>query len=98
MVDGEAWNDFWPTEIYRRCQDYKYLIGCHAGEIYRFDGDRDLSDACQVQHDSQCSAKKHYNITIWHKFIPMPQAMKIPAAEAAADKNGRNMKRFLCGI
>ena len=29
-----------------------------------------------------------------HKFIPMPQAMKIPAAKAAVDKNGRNWKRI----
>ena len=29
----------------------------------------------------------HYSITILvHKFIPMPQAMKIPAAKAAVDK------------
>ena len=29
----------------------------------------------------------HYSTTIWfHKFIRMPQAMKIPAAEAAVDK------------
>ena len=29
----------------------------------------------------------HYSITIWFtKFIPMPQAMKIPAAKAAVDK------------
>ena len=27
---------------------------------------------------------KHYNLV--HKFIPMPQAMKIPAAKAAVDK------------
>ena len=27
---------------------------------------------------------QHYNLV--HKFIPMPQAMKIPAAKAAADK------------
>ena len=26
----------------------------------------------------------HYNLV--HKFIPMPQAMKIPAAKAAVDK------------
>ena len=26
---------------------------------------------------------KHYNLV--HKFIPMPQAMKIPAAKAAVD-------------
>ena len=29
----------------------------------------------------------HYSITIWFtNFIPMPQAIKIPAAKAAADK------------
>ena len=29
----------------------------------------------------------HYSTTIWfHKFIPMPQDMKIPAAKAAVDK------------
>ena len=29
----------------------------------------------------------HYKITIWYtKFIPMPQAMKIPAAKAAVDR------------
>ena len=27
---------------------------------------------------------QHYNL--FHKFIPMPQAMKIPAAKAAVDK------------
>ena len=27
---------------------------------------------------------QHYNLV--HKFIPMPQAMKIPAAKAAVDK------------
>ena len=28
----------------------------------------------------------HYNITIWYTNFPMPQAMKIPAAKAAVDK------------
>ena len=26
----------------------------------------------------------HYSITIWFKFIPMPQAMKIPAAKSSS--------------
>ena len=30
--------------------------------------------------------KIHYSTTIWFKFIPVPQAMKIPAAKAAVDK------------
>ena len=32
-----------------------------------------------------------------HKFIPMPQAMKIPAAKAAVDKEWENCKRFRRG-
>ena len=33
---------------------------------------------------------QHYNLV--HKFIPMPQAMKIPAAKAAVDKEWENEK------
>ena len=32
-----------------------------------------------------------------HKFIPVPQAMKIPDAKAAVEKNGRKLKRFRHG-
>ena len=38
---------------------------------------------------------KHYNLV--HEFIPMPKAMKIPAAKVAVDENGRNLKRFWRG-
>ena len=44
---------------------------------------------------SQKKVTIHYSITIWDKFIPMPQAMKIPAAKAAVD--GRDLKRFRRG-
>ena len=36
---------------------------------------------------------QHYNLV--HKFIPMPQAMKIPAAKAAVDKEWENWRKFL---
>ena len=35
---------------------------------------------------------QHYNLV--HKFIPMPQAMKIPAAKAAVDKECENLKKI----
>ena len=38
---------------------------------------------------------QHYNLV--HKFIPMPQAMKIPAAKAAVDKEGKNWRKFRRG-
>ena len=37
----------------------------------------------------------HCNITIWFtKFIPMPQAMKIPAAKAAVDKEWEKLEKI----
>ena len=37
----------------------------------------------------------HYNLV--HKFVPMPQAMKIPDAEAAVDKEWRSSKSCQLG-
>ena len=34
----------------------------------------------------------HYNLV--HKFIPMPQAMKIPDAKAAVDKEGEKLEKL----
>ena len=35
---------------------------------------------------------QHYNLV--HKFIPMPQAMKIPAAKAAVDKEWVKLEKI----
>ena len=35
---------------------------------------------------------QHYNLV--HKFIPMPQAVKIPAAKAAVDKEWKNRRKI----
>ena len=32
-----------------------------------------------------------------HKFIPMPQAMKIPDAKAAVKNNGKNSRQYQHG-
>ena len=37
----------------------------------------------------------HYNLV--HKFIPMPQAMKIPDAKAAVDKEWENWRKYQHG-
>ena len=45
--------------------------------------------SCEGQIDVWEMETIHYNITIWYtNFIPMPQAMKIPAAKAAVDRMG----------
>ena len=38
--------------------------------------------------------KIHYSTTIWFKFSPMPQAMKIPAAKAAVDKEWEKLEKI----
>ena len=38
---------------------------------------------------------QHYNLV--HKFIPMPQAMKIPAAKAAVDKEWEKLEKIPAG-
>ena len=38
---------------------------------------------------------QHYNLV--HKFIPMHQAIKIPAAKAAVDKERENWRKFRRG-
>ena len=45
----------------------------------------------------QEKVKNHYSTTIWFKFIPMPQAMKILAAKAALDKEWENWRKFRRG-
>ena len=38
------------------------------------------------------NSSQHYNLV--HKFIPMPQAMKIPATKAAVDKEWEKLEKF----
>ena len=38
------------------------------------------------------NALQHYHLV--HKFIPMPQAMKIPAAKAAVDKEREKLEKI----
>ena len=59
-----------------------------------------VADGLPNHHEDHIAGKgdnslPHYNLV--HKFIPMPQAMKIPSAKAAVDKEWENLKRFLRG-
>ena len=51
-------------------------------------------------HEDQIAGKgmnslSRYNLV--HKFIPMPQAMKIPDATVAVDKEWENLTRYRHG-
>ena len=39
---------------------------------------------------------QHYNLV--HKYIPLPQVLKIPAAKAAVDKEWENCRKFRRGV
>ena len=56
-----------------------------------------MGESWPTHHEDHIAGKgdtslQHYNLV--HKFIPMPQAMKIPAAKAAADKEWENLEKI----
>ena len=56
-----------------------------------------MGESLQNHHEDHIAGKgdnslQHYNLV--HKFIPLPQAMKIPAAKAAVDKESENWRNF----
>ena len=70
-----------------KTKDFKPIVACllEASESTRLRKEEPLPK----NHEDHIAGKgenslQHYNLV--HKFIPMPQAMKIPAAKAAVDK------------
>ena len=59
-----------------------------------------MGESLPTQHEDHIAGKgdnslQHYNLV--HKFIPMPQAMKIPAAKVAVDKEWEKWRKFRRG-
>ena len=56
-----------------------------------------MGESLPIYHEDHIAGKgeislQHYNLV--HKFIPMPQAMKIPAAKAAVDKEWEKLEKI----
>ena len=56
-----------------------------------------MAESIPKYHEDHVAGKgdnslQHYNMA--HKFIPMPQAMKIPAAKAAVDKEWEKFEKY----
>ena len=56
-----------------------------------------MGESLPTHHEDHIAGKgdnslQHYNLV--HKFIPMPQAMKIPAAKAAVDKEWEKLEKI----
>ena len=60
-----------------------------------------MGESLPTHHEDRFAGKgdnslQHYNLV--HKFIPLPQAMKIPSAKAAVDKEWEKWRNFRRGI
>ena len=82
------------AETRGKTDEFKSIFACilEAGESTRLR----MEESLPKYHEDHIAGKgdnslQHYNLV--HKFIPMPQAMKIPAAKAAVDKEWENWKR-----
>ena len=59
-----------------------------------------MGNSVPIYHEDHVAGKgdnslQHYNLV--HKLIPMPQAIKNPAAKAAVDKEWENWRTFRRG-
>ena len=82
-------------ETRRKTHDFKSKFACilEASESTRLR----VEDSLPMYHEDHIAGKEdnslqHYNLV--HKFIPMPQAMKIPAANAAVDKEWEKLENI----
>ena len=82
-------------EIRSKTNDFKSKFACilEASESTRLR----MEDSLPNYHEDHIAGRgdnspQHYNLV--HKFIPMPQAMKIPAAEAAVDKEWEKLEKI----
>ena len=80
-----------------KSNEFKSKLACilEASESTRLRMEESLPNHHE-DHTAERVDNSLQHIYLVHKFLPMLQAMKIPAAKAAVD-NGRNWKRFRCG-
>ena len=82
-------------ETRSKTNDFKSKFACilEASESTRMR----IEESLPKYHEDHIAGKgdnslQHYNLV--HKFIPMPQAMKIPAAKAAVDKECEKLEKI----
>ena len=85
-------------ETRSKSDDFKSKFACilEASESTRMR----MEEFLPKYHEDHIAGKEdnslqHYNLV--HKFIPMPQAMKIPAAKAAVDKEWEKLEKIRRG-
>ena len=100
----ENWKHQWPCKTCKKSKsgetrsktnDFKSKFACilEASESTRMR----MEESPPKHHEDHIAGKgdnslQHYNLV--HKFIPMPEAMKIPAAKAAVDKEWEKLEKI----
>ena len=78
-----------------KTDDFKSKLACilEASESTRLRMEESLPN-CHEEHTAGKgdNSLQHYNLV--HKFIPMPQAMKIPAAKSAVDEEWEKLEKI----
>ena len=83
-------------ETRSKTNDFKFKFACilEASESTRIRMEESLPNYHEDHvAGSGDNSLQHYNMV--HKFIPMPQAMKIPSAKAAVDKEWEKLEKIL---
>ena len=82
------------TETFRTVEEHKTKYACivETDESVR----KHMEGSPHKNHEDHIAGKgmnslSHYNLV--HQFIPVPQAMKIPDAKAAEEKNGKTREK-----
>ena len=81
-----------------KTNDFKSKFACilEASESTRLRMEESRPN-CHEDHIAGKGDNSLQHCNLVHKFIPMPQAIKKPAAKAAVDKEWENWRKFLCG-
>ena len=82
-----------PCKIMKNCGEWRISCILEANESTRMR----MVNSEPHNHEDHIAGKgenslQHYNLV--HKFFPMPQAMKIPAAKAAVDKEWEKLEKI----
>ena len=82
-------------ETHSKIHDFKSKMACilEASESTRLRMEESLPNY-REDHIAWKGDNSLQHVNLVHKFIPRPQAMKIPAAKAAVDELWENLKRF----
>ena len=92
QVDGQAASWYHESDVKTMAKVFKTMYGCTV-ELSPRDSEQNLRSPKFIKialQEKGFTSLTHYNLV--HKFIPMPQAMKIPDAKAVVDMDWKKLE------